>query len=134
VATWYSSRVVSVDLPPYFVTAVRTKLDGDLKPVSAKSLTVAVRCYESRIGRLGTFHTRCLAEQTQVLWTPTLTGAEPSTSSTPSDSQNADLGDSEHTFRITLPNNIGGLSTVNYPDYKVYWRVEAGPLRSGQLY
>lgn len=115
-----------VHLTPRPPPAVRTKLDSDLKPALASSLTVAVRCYEARLGRLGTAQTRCLVEVTQVLWSAKDKDSS-STSSSGSDTPEfAELGDSEYTFRLQLPAKIGGLSTVSYPEYRVYWRVETG--------
>lgn len=107
-------------------SAVRTKLDSDLKPALARSLTVAIRCYEARVGRLGNTQARCLVEQTQVLWAPRGKDSGPSTSNRPDTPEYAELGDSEHTFRIIMPAKVAGLSTANYPEYRVYWRVEAG--------
>jgi hypothetical protein len=78
-----------------------------------------VRCYEARVGRFGpSLPVRCLADYTQTLWTA------PAASS--SSARAPDLGDFEACFKITLPVNAAGHSTVTFPDYKVYWRVEAG--------
>lgn len=37
-----------------------------------------------------------------------------------------DLGDADFPFRITLPKNVGGYSTANFQDYRIFWRIEAG--------
>jgi hypothetical protein len=109
---------------------VRTKLDSDLKPVAAKSLTVSVRCYETRLGRLGSVQSmKCLVEHSQVLWSSSKTERRPSTAPSPgapSCPAYTDLGEFEAAFRITLPVNVGGHSTVTFPDYRVCWKVEAG--------
>ncbi|KAJ8078588.1 hypothetical protein PM082_012871 [Marasmius tenuissimus] len=92
---------------------VRTKRDSDLKTLQAKSITVSVRCYESRLGRLGSLQTNVLVDQTQVLWTKP-------------DGQEYDaIGDGEYPFRISLPPTVAGFSTVSFVEYKCMWRVEA---------
>lgn len=96
-----------------FSTVVRTSID-DGKLLPAKSITVSVRCYESRIGRLNVIHTNRLVDYTQVLW------------SKPDQDEWADIGDTEYPFRITLPTDVGGHSTANLQEYRVWWRVEAG--------
>ncbi|THH13843.1 hypothetical protein EW146_g6427 [Bondarzewia mesenterica] len=93
---------------------VRTKLDPDGKPLLAKSLTVAVRCYEARTGRRGTIHSNVLAEYVLELW------------HAPPASEFAPLADSEHTFRIAIPRDAPGFSTAYFQDYRMFWRVEAG--------
>jgi hypothetical protein len=100
----------------FFFSVVRTKLDDDGKLLPAKSITVSVRCYESRIGRFNAIHTNRLVDYTQVLW------------SKPEQDEWADIGDSEYPFRISIPTNVGGYTTANLQDYRVWWRVEAGTL------
>jgi hypothetical protein len=92
---------------------VRTRLEEDGKPVAASALTVSLRCYEARIGRVGAVKTNILVEQTQTLWTP------------PS-GPHAPLGAAELPFRIVLPTSAAGNSTFHLQDYRVYWRIEAG--------
>lgn len=94
-------------------TAVRTKIDDDGKLLPAKSLTVSVRCYESRLGRVNALHTKVLADYTQVLWTKSEA------------TEWEDVGDSEYSFRIVVPIKAAGLSTAHFQDYRVWWRVEA---------
>jgi hypothetical protein len=121
--------------------AVRVRLEND-KPVSARSLTVAVRCYEARVGRFGASSpSRCIAEFSQTLWTgaggpverPSSSRSRPSTAAIAANASAnagaavyADLYDHEASFRITIPTHASGHSMATYPDYKVYWRVEAG--------
>ncbi|KAJ7046603.1 hypothetical protein C8F04DRAFT_877543, partial [Mycena alexandri] len=95
---------------------VRTKLDPDNKPLQAKSITVSVRCYETRLGLLGVMHSNVLVDYTQVLW-----------SKPDGDHDYADIGDLELPFRITLPaKRKTGFSTASYASaYKCSWRVEA---------
>ncbi|KAB5590728.1 hypothetical protein CTheo_5819 [Ceratobasidium theobromae] len=90
---------------------VRTQLEDDGKPVQATALSVAVRCYEARNGRLGAVRTHVLVEQAATLWT-----AE----------DGAALGALERAFRIVLPVDTAGSSTFHLQDYRVYWRIEAG--------
>src|ERR1700683_72659 len=79
----------------------------------AKSITVSVRCYESRLGRVNAMLTKVLADYTQVVWVKT-EGREWD-----------DVGDSEYPFRITVPTKVAGHSTAHFQDYRVWWRVEA---------
>ncbi|KAJ7694189.1 hypothetical protein B0H17DRAFT_1058115 [Mycena rosella] len=93
---------------------VRTKLDPDLKPLPAKSITISVRCYEARLGRLGVMHSNVLVDYTQVLW------------SKPDDGNDyADIGDLELPFRISIPAKVAGFSTASFVEFRCTWRVEA---------
>ncbi|KAF7322828.1 hypothetical protein HMN09_00062200 [Mycena chlorophos] len=93
---------------------VRTKLEGDFKPLQARDITVSVRCYESRANLLS-WHNNVLVDYTQVLWT----NPDPN-------APYAEVGDMELPFRITLPPDVGGFSTASYAStYKCSWRVEA---------
>lgn len=94
---------------------VRTRLDEDTKPLLAASIAVAVRCLESRIGRLGAFRSNVLAEYHQTVW------------SKPPDDEWGEIGDAEFPFKITVPVDTPGFSNANYSDYRVFWRVDAGP-------
>ncbi|CUA72330.1 hypothetical protein RSOLAG22IIIB_00997 [Rhizoctonia solani] len=91
---------------------VRTRLEEDGKPATASALSISLRCYEARQGRVGVAKTSILAEHTQILWTPTGTEYGP-------------LGAREFPFRLVLPVNAPGSSTFHLPDYRVYWRLEA---------
>ncbi|TCD59757.1 hypothetical protein EIP91_011573, partial [Steccherinum ochraceum] len=92
---------------------VRTKLEEDGKPVLAKSLSVHVRCYESRVGRTGSHRSHILVDYAKTLWQK-------------SDHEEYGLlGDFDGTFKISLPANVPGYSTANYQEYKFFWRVEA---------
>ncbi|KAJ7905320.1 hypothetical protein B0H14DRAFT_2327083, partial [Mycena olivaceomarginata] len=93
---------------------VRTRLDADQKSLQAKSITISVRCYETRLGVLGVMHSNVLVDYTQVLW------------SKPDNEDYADIGDLELPFRISIPAKVAGFSTASYASvYKCSWRVEA---------
>ncbi|KAF8212418.1 hypothetical protein K438DRAFT_1958157 [Mycena galopus ATCC 62051] len=94
---------------------VKTKLDVDGKPLPTKSITISVRCYETRLGVLGVVHSNVLVDYTQVLW-----------SKPDGDQDYADVGDLELPFRISIPAKVAGFSTASYASvYKCSWRVEA---------
>jgi len=93
---------------------VRTKVDADLKTLPAKSLTVSVRCYETRTGRVNTLHSKVLVDYTQVLWTKE-DGVE-----------YEQIGNLEFPFRLSIPAKVAGFSTAVFVDYRCMWRVEAG--------
>jgi hypothetical protein len=116
---------------PFSLTVARVKLEAGEKPISSRSFVVAVRCYEARLGKLGLAQpSRCLAEFSQTLWTAAgpieNASSSKASGSAPNSPTYADLGDFEAAFRITLPTSAPGFSMATYPDYKVYWRVEAG--------
>ncbi|KAG6844731.1 hypothetical protein H0H87_004351 [Tephrocybe sp. NHM501043] len=92
---------------------VRTKIDADAKQLLAKSLTISVRCYESRLGRVSVLHSNVLVDYTQVLW------------SKPDGEDYAPIDELEFPFRITVPARVGGFSTSVFVDYRCMWRVEA---------
>ncbi|KAF7363291.1 hypothetical protein MSAN_00984300 [Mycena sanguinolenta] len=94
---------------------VRTNLEVDQKPLLAKSITISVRCYETRFGVLGVVQSNVLVDYTQVLW------------SKPEDDQEyAEIADLELPFRILIPSKVGGFSSASYSSvYKMLWRVEA---------
>ncbi|KXN82558.1 hypothetical protein AN958_02409 [Leucoagaricus sp. SymC.cos] len=92
---------------------VRTKLDPDLKLLPATSLTVSIRCYESRVGRVNLLHSNILVDHTQVLWSKS------------DDVEYEPIGNLDYPFRLTLPAKIGGFSTAVFVDYRCMWRVEA---------
>jgi hypothetical protein len=101
---------------------VRTKLDADLRTLQATSLTISIRCYESRIGRVNILQSNILVDHTQVLWSKS------------DDVEYEPVGNLDYPFRLTLPTKIGGFSTAVFVDYRCMWRVEAGvysiPFRS----
>lgn len=90
----------------------RTRIEDDHKLLPAFSITVSVKCYEAR-AKLTDSRVNILAEVTQTLW-----------SSVTDDS--SEIGDMDLPFRLVLPANIGGYSTMSFPDYKIFWRLEAG--------
>ncbi|KAG6831308.1 hypothetical protein H0H92_011515 [Tricholoma furcatifolium] len=92
---------------------VRTKSDPDAKQLLAKSLTISVRCYESRLGRVSVLHSNVLVDYTQVLW------------SKPDGEEYAPIDELEFPFRIIVPARVGGFSTSTFVDYRCMWRVEA---------
>lgn len=98
--------------PPHPV--VRTKLDGDFKPLAAKSLTVSVKCYETRVGRINVVQSNVLVEYTKVLWSKQ-DGVE-----------YEPIGNLDLPFRISMPAKVAGFSTAAFVDYRCVWRLEAG--------
>jgi hypothetical protein len=95
------------------LAVVRTKIDDDGKLLPAKTITVSVRCYESRLGRVNPLLTKVLVDYTQVLWAK------------PDEHEWEDVGDSEYPFRLTVPAKVVGHSTAHFQDYRVWWRIEA---------
>jgi hypothetical protein len=93
---------------------VRTKLDGDFKPLAAKSLTVSVKCYETRVGRINVVQSNVLVEYTKVLWSKQ-DGVE-----------YEPIGNLDLPFRISMPAKVAGFSTAAFVDYRCVWRLEAG--------
>ncbi|KAF8968358.1 hypothetical protein BDZ97DRAFT_1916196 [Flammula alnicola] len=92
---------------------VRTKLDADQKGLLAKSITISVRCYESRIGRVNALQSNILVDYTQVLW------------SKPDGVDYESISNLEFPFRISIPARVAGFSTAVFVDYRCMWRVEA---------
>ena len=93
---------------------VRTKLDGDLKPLAATSLTISVKCYETRVGRINVVQSKVLVEYTKVLWSKR-DGVE-----------YEPIGNLDLPFRISMPAKVAGFSTAAFVDYRCVWRLEAG--------
>ncbi|KAG8847768.1 hypothetical protein FRB91_011436 [Serendipita sp. 411] len=91
---------------------VRTRIEDDHKLLPAHSVTVSVKCYEART-KLTYSRVNTLADDTHVLW------------SSPTDAP-TNIGDMDLPFRIVLPPSIAGYSTLSFPEYKVFWRLEAG--------
>ena len=92
---------------------VRTRVEDDSRLLRASSLTISVRCYEART-RLTYSKVNLLLDATQTLWTAA-DGLEYD-----------DLGSGDFPFRILLPSKVSGFSTIQHPDYRVFWRLEAG--------
>ncbi|KAG9010527.1 hypothetical protein FRB94_010293 [Tulasnella sp. JGI-2019a] len=92
---------------------VRTRLGDDDNPLMASKITIAIRCYESRMPKLGVVHTNILFNKTQVLW------------QAPEGQQYAPLGDVDLPFRMSLPPDIAAPSTCHMQEYRVFWRLEA---------
>ncbi|CAE6408173.1 hypothetical protein RSOLAG1IB_00880 [Rhizoctonia solani AG-1 IB] len=91
---------------------IRTRLEEDGKSATASAVTISLRCYEARHGRVGVLKTNILAEHTQTLWSPT--GAE-----------FGPLGELDLPFRLVIPVNTPGSSNFHLQEYRVYWRLEA---------
>ncbi|KAI6150724.1 hypothetical protein BKA82DRAFT_992965 [Pisolithus tinctorius] len=93
---------------------VRTNVEQDGKPVLAKDVTVAVRCYEARHGRFGAVHLNVLSEHVLTLWHK-------------DDNQDwSEIRDSEYPFRLSVPSNVAAPSVALYSqEYRIFWRVEA---------
>ncbi|TBU32243.1 hypothetical protein BD311DRAFT_654680 [Dichomitus squalens] len=92
---------------------VRTKLEEDGRPVPAKSLSISIRCYQSRLTRSRSVRSTLVVDHTDVLWVK------------PPNKEYADVGELELPFKLTLPKRTPGFSTANYQDYRVFWRLEA---------
>ncbi len=105
----------SSNLTQYY-TVVRTKLDDDLRTLQATSLTISIRCYESRLGRVNALHSNILVDHTQVLWSKS------------DDVECEAIGNLDYPFRLTLPSKVAGFSTAVFVDYRCMWRLEAGVL------
>lgn len=112
----YSSLHFSLPIPLISIRPViRTQIEQDGKPILAKDIVVAVRCYESRHGRLGTIQTNVLFEHSVTLWQKQDTQVW------------SEVGDSEHPFRFSVPSHIAAPSTALYfQEYRIFWRIEAG--------
>ncbi|KAG8217553.1 hypothetical protein J3R82DRAFT_5704 [Butyriboletus roseoflavus] len=94
---------------------VRTQIEQDGKPILAKDIIVAVRCYESRHGRLGSIQTNVLYEHSVSLWQK------------PDTQEWSEVGDSEYPFRFSIPSHITAPSTALYfQEFRIFWRLEAG--------
>ncbi|KAF8447917.1 hypothetical protein L210DRAFT_3527503 [Boletus edulis BED1] len=100
--------------PLRFEGLVRTQIEQDGKPILAKDIIVAVRCYESRHGRLGTVQTNILYQYSVTLWQK-------------QDTQEwSEVGDTEHPFRFSVPSHVATPSTALYfQEYRIFWRIEA---------
>lgn len=92
---------------------VKVKNEEELKSLQAKSLTVAVKCYESRLGRVNVIATNVLVDQTLVLWEKS------------PNSVSAEIPDGEYPFKFLIPPDTPGLTTTIFQEYRAYWRVEA---------
>lgn len=93
---------------------VRTRIEDDHKLMAASRVTISVKCYEIR-SRFTHSRVNILVDVTHVLWSnPSLTH------------ECADIGDLDLPFRLVLPADTAGPSTLNFPDYKIFWRLEAG--------
>jgi hypothetical protein len=92
---------------------VKVKNEEELKRIQAKSLTVAVRCYESRLGRVNVIATNVVVDQTLVLWEKSPASAS------------AEIPDGEYPFKLLIPPDTPGLTTTIFQEYRAYWRVEA---------
>ena len=109
---WHFLCFLSIVVHPSAV--VRTKLDGDFKALAAKSLTISVKCYETRVGRINVVQSNVLVEYTKVLW------------SKPDGAEYEPIGNLDLPFRISIPAKVAGFSTAAFVDYRCVWRLEAG--------
>ncbi|KAG9318527.1 hypothetical protein JVU11DRAFT_618 [Chiua virens] len=100
--------------PLRFEGLARTQIEQDGKTIPAKDIIIAVRCYESRQGRLGTIQTNVLYEHSVTLWQKC-------------DSQEwSEVGDAEYPFRFSLPSHVPAPSTaLLFQEYRIIWRIEA---------
>lgn len=93
---------------------LRTRLGDDAHPLMAARITIAIRCYESRMPRLGVVHTNVLYAKSQTLWQP------------PEGVKYAPIGHLDLPFRLALPPDVQGPSMCHMQEYRVFWRLEAG--------
>lgn len=109
----FSSRCLN----PFFLSdqflVVRTRLEDDQKVLQAKSITISVRCYETRT-KVGSNSTNVLVDYTQVLW------------SKADAVEYQAIGNLEFPFRLSIPPKVAGFSNATFIDYKCIWRIEAG--------
>jgi len=100
--------------PLKFEGVVRTEIEQDGKHLPAKDITVFVRCYEFRHGRLGTVQSNILVEHSLTLWRK------------PDGQDWAEIGNAEYPFRLSMPLCTTGPSTALYfQEYRISWRIEA---------
>ncbi|KAG1754429.1 hypothetical protein EDB19DRAFT_1666409 [Suillus lakei] len=100
--------------PLKFEGVVRTEIEQDGKHLPVKDITVFVRCYEFRHGRLGTVQTNILVEHSVTLWRK------------PDSQEWAEIGNAEYPFRLSMPPHTIGPSTALYfQEYRICWRIEA---------
>ena len=92
---------------------VRTRVEDDNRLLPASSITISIRCYEART-RFTLSKVNLLLDATQTLW------------SAADGLEYEGVGSSDHPFRISLPSKVAGFSTMQYPDYRIFWRLEAG--------
>ena len=92
---------------------VRTRVEDHKRLLPATRLTISIRCYEART-RFGLSKVNLLLDATQALWTATEGLAY------------EDLGSGDYPFRISLPPKVAGFSTMQHPEYRIFWRLEAG--------
>lgn len=92
---------------------VRTRVEDDHRLLPASSITISIRCYEART-RFAVAKVNLLLDATQTLWAAGAGRAY------------EDVGSSDHPFRIALPAKVGGFSTMQHPEYRIFWRLEAG--------
>ena len=91
---------------------VRTRVDDDHKLMAASSITISIKCYEART-KLTYSRINTLVDATTILWSSPV-------------HECTDIGDMDLPFRITLPSSVSGYSNLSFPEYKVFWRLEAG--------
>jgi len=91
---------------------VRTRVEDDHKLMAASSITISIKCYEART-KLTHSRINTLVDATTILWSSPV-------------HECTDIGDMDLPFRITLPSSVSGYSNLSFPEYKVFWRLEAG--------
>lgn len=94
-------------------SVVRSRMDDDGKPIRASAVTIAVRCYEARIGRLGVVQSNILFESCQTLWSKSV------------GSDWESLGDVDLPFKFIIPPECTAPGAVVFPEYRIVWRIEA---------
>lgn len=98
----------------------------------ASAVTVALICYEAKLGRVGVVKTNILFQHVLPLWT----AAAPSTPSprSPREASSsslviAELPSTDFAFNLIIPPSVvaasAACSTCHFQNYRVYWRLEA---------
>jgi hypothetical protein len=91
---------------------VRTRIEDDRKQMAASSVTISVKCYEART-KLTYSRINTLVDATVVLWSSPVYEC-------------TDIGDMDLPFRVVLPSTVTGHSNLIFPEYRIFWRLEAG--------
>lgn len=101
---------------------------NDRSAVRCTQITVSLRCYEARLGRVGIVRTNRLYDHSVVLWSAPVSSSNSRSKSATSSAAaaTAELTQTEFPFTIVVPpSRVGGCSTCHLPSYRVYWRLEA---------
>jgi len=117
-------------------TAASSSLNGNpSNALKASEVTVSLRCYEARLGRVGVVKTNVLFDHTLGLWSasssPSSSKRGPqvvrsSVAAGAGDTRVAELPHTDFPFNICIPpSSAAGCSSCHLQSYRVYWRLEA---------